>query len=198
MASVVPNPTLSKSKFLNWIKAALAILFTKEEIEPVVFNEVVQFQTKSLQDISTSHKLPAGSTCSNCSTENIVVCPTNRLCNVNRGKCSYHRNIATQFNPSGCPNNICHHMRSEIQVAHRFHGPSFKNTDATKWCNNAWEIAKCFMPPDGYKSVKNATETDFNGIISVIVNFKEFEAKINDDLSKKNNIFDKVTFKKCL
>jgi hypothetical protein len=191
MASI-PDPTLSKPKFLNWVKAALAVLFTKEEIEPVVCDEIVQFQQKCLRDISISNGLSARSTCSSCNTENIVVCPTNRICNVNRGKCGYHRNFSTKFHPSGCPNKICHNMRSEIQKAHRFYGPSFKNTDATQWCSNPWEIAKCFMPPDGYKDVMSAVDTDFNGIISVIVNFKGFETKINDDLSKKNNIFDKV------
>jgi hypothetical protein len=30
----------SNSKFFNWIKAALAILYTKEEIEPVVLGEL--------------------------------------------------------------------------------------------------------------------------------------------------------------
>ncbi|XP_060561205.1 uncharacterized protein LOC132720976 [Ruditapes philippinarum] len=190
MASV-PNPTLSKPKFLNWVKAALAVLFAKEEIGPVVVDEIVQFQQKCLQDISISNGLSAGSTCSNCNTENIVVCPTNKICNVNRGKCGYHRNRATQFHSYGCPNKICHNMRSEIKNAHRFYGPSFKNTDATQWCSNPWEIAKCFMPPDGYKDVMSAEDTDFNGIVSVIVNFKAFETKINNDLSKRNNIFDK-------
>jgi hypothetical protein len=48
------------------------------------------------------------------------------------------------------------------------------------------------MPPDGYKDVMSAEDTDFNGIVSVIVNLKAFETKINNDLSKRNNIFDKV------
>ncbi|XP_060607621.1 uncharacterized protein LOC132759790 [Ruditapes philippinarum] len=193
MAAAVPTVSvpLSNSKFFNWIKAALAVFYTKEEIEPVVIDEVKYFQQNCLHTISSSNSLPAGSTCSKCCTENLIVCPTNRICNVNRGKCYYHKNVATQFRPSGCPNKICHNLKSEIEKAHRYHGPSYKNTDATKWCSNAWEIAKCYLPPDGYKDVSNASETNFNGIISVIINHKGFEAKIKDDLSKKNNIFDK-------
>jgi hypothetical protein len=192
MASVLPDHKLSKSKFLNWIKAALAVHFTKEEIEPVVQDEIEQFQRRCLQDICTTNGLPAGSICTTCNTENVIVCPTDRICNAKRGKCKYHRNFATQYRPSGCPNNICHHMKSEIQKAHRFHGPSYKNTDATKWCNDTWEIAKCYLPPDGYTNASCAAETDFNGIISVIINHKELGAKISDDLSKKANAFDKV------
>ena len=194
MAAVVPIPASSNSKILNWIKAALAILFTKEEIEPFVYNEIVQFQMKCLQNITSSNNLPVWTICSHCQTENVIPCPTNGICNVKHGKCKYHKDRTKQYNgSSGCPSHICHNMKSEIQNAHRYYGPSYKNTDATHWCNNPWEIAKCYMPPDGYKDISSATDTDFNGIISVIINHTDFEAKISEDLSKKNNIFEKVT-----
>jgi hypothetical protein len=48
------------------------------------------------------------------------------------------------------------------------------------------------MPPDGYKDVVSASETDFNGVNSVIINCRCFQTKVTDDLSKKGNIFDKV------
>ena len=194
MAGASQNPTISKSKFKNWIKAALAVLITKQEIEPVVYDEIEHFQKKCLQDIAIFNGLPIARTCSSCCTENVIACPTNGICKVKRGRCKYHRNNATKYRPSCCPDNICHNLKSEIEKAHRYHGPSFKNTDATKWCSNPWEIAKCFMPPDGYKNVGSAGETDFNGIISVIINYKEFEAKVTDNLSKPGNNFEQVTF----
>ncbi|XP_060583723.1 uncharacterized protein LOC132739908 [Ruditapes philippinarum] len=73
--------------------------------------------------------------------------------------------------------------------AHRYYGPSYKNSDATQWCSNFWEIAKCFMPPDGYKEKASATETDFNGIISVILNHKDFQGKVLENLNTKTNKF---------
>jgi hypothetical protein len=48
------------------------------------------------------------------------------------------------------------------------------------------------MPPDGYKEKASASETDFNGIISVILNHKDFQAKIHENLSNKTNIFEEV------
>jgi hypothetical protein len=48
------------------------------------------------------------------------------------------------------------------------------------------------MPPDGYKDVASAQETDFNGIISVIINNKDFQLKVHENLGKKNNIFEQV------
>ncbi|XP_053391987.1 uncharacterized protein LOC123543639 [Mercenaria mercenaria] len=190
MATPLYDPKLSGAKFKNWIKAGLGVLFTKEGIEPFVHDEIEQFQQNCLSDICNNNGLPAGTTCSSCCTENVVVCPTNRICNARRGKCNFHRNSATQYLPSGCPNKICHNFKSEIHRAHRYYGPSFKNTDATRWCSNPWEVAKCFMPPDGYTDAADAAETDFNGIISVIMNYEAFQTKIHDDLSKTYNIFE--------
>ena len=186
------DEALLNHKRINWIKIQLALLCTKAEIEPVVFDEIERFRNKCLQDIAKSQDLPFGITCSSCLTENLVICPTNGICNIRRGKCSYHRDNARKFRPDGCPNNVCHILMNEIKDAHRHSGPSYKNTNATEWCSNPWEIAKCYMPPDGYKDVKNADKTDFSGLISILINFKGFDAKISDDLSKRNNIFDKV------
>ncbi|XP_053378647.1 uncharacterized protein CXorf38 homolog [Mercenaria mercenaria] len=177
-------------KYQNWMKAHLAVKITKEGIEPFVYNEIQQFQQKCLSDICNNNGLPAGTTCSGCCTENVVVCPTNRICDVGRAKCRYHRNSATQYFPPGCPNKICHNFKNDIQNAHRFCGPSYKNTDASQWCSNPWEVAKCFMPPDGYRDVTSAAETDFNAIIAVVMNHKGFQSKVMDDLSKKSNIFE--------
>ncbi|XP_060552618.1 uncharacterized protein LOC132713930 [Ruditapes philippinarum] len=186
------NPKLRDKKYNNWVKAQLAVLFTKEGVEPFVCNEIKQFQLKCLHDICYVNELPSGTCCSSCCTENLVKCPTNRICNVSYGKCTYHRNVTTRYNSSGCPNKICHNLKTEIQNAHRYYGPSYKNSDATQWCSNFWEVAKCFMPPDGYKDRSSATETDFNGIISVILNHKDFHGKVHEDLNKKINIFEKV------
>ncbi|XP_060597173.1 uncharacterized protein LOC132751080 [Ruditapes philippinarum] len=187
------SPKLLEKKYNNWVKAQLAVLFTKEGVEPFVCNEIQHFQLKCLHDICYLNGLPSGTCCSGCYTENLVKCPTARLCNVGRGKsCSYHRNVTTQYNSSGCPNKICHKFKTEIQNAHRYNGPSYKNTDATKWCSNSWEVAKCFMPPDGYKDKASATETDFNGIISVILNHKDFQGKVQENLNNKINIFEEA------
>ncbi|XP_053383440.1 uncharacterized protein LOC123540065 [Mercenaria mercenaria] len=186
MATPLYDPKLSGTKFKNWIKAGLGVLLTKEGIEPFVYDEIEQFQQKCLSDICNNNGLPAGTTCSSCCTENVIVCPTNRICNARRGNCNFHRNSATQYLPSGCPNKICHNFKNEIQRSHRYYGPSYKNTDATQWCSNPWEVAKCFMPPDGYKDATKSADTDFNGIISVILNYGAFQSKI----SNKNNIFE--------
>ncbi|XP_060592662.1 uncharacterized protein LOC132747328 [Ruditapes philippinarum] len=116
--------------------------------------------------------------------------PTKGICIVGKGQCSFHRN--SNYILAGCPNRICHNFKSGIQKAHRYSGPSYKNTDATQWCSNSWEVAKCFMPTDGYKDKASAAETDFNGIISVILNYKDFKGKVYENLNNKMNIFEEA------
>ena len=185
--------TLANKKYLSWLKIQFALLYIKKEIEPVVFDEIERFRKECLQNIAKSQDLPPEITCSSCLTENVVICPTTGVCNIQGGQCSYHKDNARKFRrPDGCPNKVCYILMNKIKDAHRYSEPSYKNTNATEWCSNPWEIAKCYMPPGGYKGVRNATETDFSGLISIILNFKGFDAKISDSLSKRNNIFDKV------
>ncbi|XP_060570334.1 uncharacterized protein LOC132728672 [Ruditapes philippinarum] len=186
------SPKLLEKKYNNWVKAQLAVLFTKEGVEPFVCNEMQQFQLKCLHAIWYLNGLFSGTCCSSCCTENVVYCRTDNICKVKHGKCTYHRNVATKYNSSGCPNKICHNFKTEIQNAHRYNGPSYKNSDGTQWCSNFWEVAKCFMPPDGYKEKASASETDFNGIISVILNHKDFQGKVHENLSNKTNLFEEA------
>ncbi|XP_060556023.1 uncharacterized protein LOC132716718, partial [Ruditapes philippinarum] len=186
MASVTLSKKLSNSRYNNWVKASLAVLITKEGIEPFVEREIKQFQQKCLIDICNNQGRPSGTICTNCCTEKVVNCPGKRNCNVVNGTCRIHGNSLPP-----CPNKICHYFKTEIQKSHRYNGPSYKNTDATQWCSKSWEVAKCFMPPDGYKDVVSASDTDFNGVNSVIINCRCFQAKVTDDLRKKGNIFEK-------
>ncbi|XP_060553144.1 uncharacterized protein LOC132714320 [Ruditapes philippinarum] len=48
------------------------------------------------------------------------------------------------------------------------------------------------MPPDGYKDKTSTAETDFNGIISVILNYKGFQGKIHENLNNKTNMFEEA------
>ncbi|XP_052229141.1 uncharacterized protein LOC127843274 isoform X2 [Dreissena polymorpha] len=53
--------------------------------------------------------------------------------------------------------------------------PRGKNTCAEQWACNHWQIGKCFMPPDEYIGVTSIRDTDFNGVISVMLNCKHFD-----------------------
>ena len=175
--------TIADPDFVNWVKAGLVLQFTKEGIEDLVSSVTTQF----IQTITAS--LPVGTTCTACSTENVLPCPTSRLC----GKiCKYHKTIK----PKHCPS--CEKFRNEVFRTHRFKdkngfgGPSWANTDATQWSTNPWELAKCYMARDGYRHVTSVKETDLSGLLSVIINHTDFQTVLAENLTLQTNIFCKV------
>lgn len=153
----------------NWVKAALAVQITREALLNVVENRILKFQSSTLQNIrSASSRVPA--TCNSCETCQLLPCPTSGVCRNVRGKCKYHTTP-----PRPCSVGICDKLKAEIEANHCVGRPSWKDTDAKAWCTNHWQIAKCYMPSGGYCDVQTAEETDFNGIISVILNCRTFD-----------------------
>lgn len=150
----------------NWAKCAVAVSITSEGLRDLVKKEIEVFR----DNILTNVRQPSAFTCNSCSTSDVLECPTNTVCKKYQGKCTFHT-----YPPSQCKNNICNKIRDEIIKEHLFGKPSWKNTDATKWCSDEWEIAKCYFPPNGYEDKHTAEETDFNGLISCIINCTLFK-----------------------
>ncbi|KAH3857214.1 hypothetical protein DPMN_099819 [Dreissena polymorpha] len=69
----------------------------------------------------------------------------------------------------------CSSYKKAIISLHRFSGPSWKNTKRHDWKSNWWEIAKCFLPPQGYANVSSVQESDFNAVINIILNCTDFK-----------------------
>ncbi|XP_052229126.1 uncharacterized protein LOC127843272 isoform X2 [Dreissena polymorpha] len=159
----------------NWLKAWLALNITKDGLHEFVDREVKQFKTGIYQNITSTLGLSANTTCTSCLTANILPCPTQGVCKKS-GRKSYicmHDTPSKRYRP--CPLSICEKVRDDIKNDHRFNGPSWKNTCAEQWACNHWQIGKCFMPPDGYIGVTSIRDTDFNGVISVMLNCKHFD-----------------------
>ncbi|XP_052217675.1 uncharacterized protein LOC127835339 isoform X2 [Dreissena polymorpha] len=115
-----------------------------------------------------------------------------------RGKCEFH----VIHKPQNCPkNNLCNAICKQLVKQHRFRsqqnphsckGPTWINTDASKWCSEPWQISKCFMSKDGYQDVNQAEGTDFNGIVNVIYNCEYFQTYFKDDLTQLENVCTKA------
>ncbi|WAR20372.1 hypothetical protein MAR_002210 [Mya arenaria] len=174
-----------EKKNQNWLKASVAFDITRKGLIPFVKLIVTILQQTILAKVKRINFLTSGATCNICTTPNVLTCRTRGVCG-SRGHfpCSYHKNAK----PRKCPANICNAFMSEIKDYHRFRGPSWKNTNANAWCSNPWEVAKCFLPPDGYLNVQTADDTDINGIISFIINCKFSQTYFTADLSKDQNI----------
>ncbi|XP_052803831.1 uncharacterized protein LOC128233967 [Mya arenaria] len=168
----------------NWLKGSLALRITKAGLRGLVEGESHRVQQNIHSSVLHARHLAAGTTCSLCLTEHVLPCPTRGLCSHPRN-CKYHNTPFKIHRP--CPSQICDDFRDEICAVHRYSGPSWKNTKANQWCTNHWQVAKCFMPPDGYHDVTSYDETDFNGIISVMINCTEFQRRMSFPIGNQPN-----------
>ncbi|XP_060580889.1 uncharacterized protein LOC132737592 isoform X2 [Ruditapes philippinarum] len=146
-----------KEKLKNFERAFLALHITKEGIRSAVSDKVESYYEEFLTDIYKKLNIDSGSKCGGCYTRNIVARPF----------------TVNSNDDSGCPKKICNYLKYKIKANHRNRKPNYDNTDAKQWYSNPWELAKCFMP-EGYRKVKSAAETDFFGVINVVINHEIF------------------------
>ena len=180
------TPTLRDHGYTNWVKGGLALKFSRDGIENFVETNIDKFH----QNILTS--LPAGPFCYNCSTENIVQCKyNNNFCKFSKNNCTVHNPKDPTKKSRPCPNSVCNVIRDKILNEHRFHGPSWKNTESSRWCRDPWQLATCYMSA-GYQASTSAGQTDLPGLLSVVINNKIFDTEVTDNLSNKNNLFCQV------
>ncbi|WAR20371.1 hypothetical protein MAR_002209 [Mya arenaria] len=178
-----------EKKNQNWLKASVAVDITRTGIIPFVTTIVTLLHKDICANVERINGLPPGVTCNACTTPNVLKCRTKGVCGRLRFlPCKFHQ--TAKFRK--CPANICNEFMLGIEGNHRFNGPSWKNTNASDWYSNPWEVAKCFLPPDGYLNFKTADDTDINGIINLIINCKFFDSYFTDDLSLLHNICTKV------
>ncbi|KAH3698013.1 hypothetical protein DPMN_085528 [Dreissena polymorpha] len=143
----------------NWFKACIALNMAKEGLTNFVVTE--------LKNVLNA----VGISCGQCSIENLMPCPTQGLCNKRKPyKCTFH----TSHQPKSCQS--CDQVKQNIKSLHRFNGPSWRNSKAERWATDPWEIGKCYLPPDGYSDVSSVHDSDFNGVISILLNCTHFQA----------------------
>ncbi|KAH3829596.1 hypothetical protein DPMN_102822 [Dreissena polymorpha] len=181
---------LARSDY-NWIKCNLAQRDVKNVLAEFVEEDIKDLQQHLLHNVQTSKGLPSNTICNRCRIQNLLKCPTGKMCKFKNKACSFHKDASLK--PRQCPTNgLCGDIRIGIIDHHRYGGPSWKNTDASKWCTDSWTIAKCYMPPDGYLNVKSADNTDFNGVLSVIINCIYCQRRFSKDLNKLINVCTKA------
>ncbi|KAH3820404.1 uncharacterized protein LOC127832627 [Dreissena polymorpha] len=169
----------------NWLKAWLAVDIGKSGLDQFADNVAKTIHANIYNTILPSVYAPVA--CNLCLTANLLKCPTPGICN-KRGAnnpCKVHDTAAKQ--PRQCPANMCNKVFDEIKNLHKFSNPSWKNTRAEQWESNPWEIAKAYLPPDGYTEKISVQDTDFNGLISFMMNCKHFDSMFSFTVAPGNN-----------
>ncbi|XP_052225970.1 uncharacterized protein LOC127841290 isoform X3 [Dreissena polymorpha] len=143
---------------LNWLKAWLAIDIAKSGLEHLADNEAQTFHQHIYSQVTSTLKSQSA-TCTSCNTTNLL------------------RN-------QKCPNQICDKVCKEIIKEHRYNKCSWNNTSAPLWQTHYWEIAKCFIQTDGYADKISIQDTDFNGVVSFMLNCTRFDSKFSFPITK--------------
>ncbi|WAR06496.1 hypothetical protein MAR_021865 [Mya arenaria] len=123
--------------------------------------------------------------CDQCTTQNASPCGNgNAWCRFRPHMCQYHDFTDPAKESRQCPKGICTQIAEEIINLHRFGKPSFKNTDARKWCVDPEEILKCFTK-DAY------TARDLSANMNIMENCMVFCGKDSCEQvrEKRNNMF---------
>jgi hypothetical protein len=142
----------------NWFKACIALNLTKDGLTDFVVTELLNVQTI------------VGRSCGQCFIQYLIPCPTQDVCKKRKwNNCSFHNSQQ----PKSC--QTCYKVKQNITLLHRFKGPSWANTKAELWATDPWEIGKCYLPRDGYSSVSSVQESDFNGVVSIVLNCTHFQ-----------------------
>ncbi|KAH3850429.1 uncharacterized protein DDB_G0273453/DDB_G0273565-like [Dreissena polymorpha] len=167
----------SEKERANWLKAWLAVVITKSGLEQFSENEAKTVHANIYNNVWLSNQAPAA--CTGCHTANLLKCPTPGICKRGAHNTCRTMHDSAEKQPRPCPSNVCNKVRDEIVKQHKFANPSWKNTTAKKWANHPWQIAKAYLPPDGYAEEVSVQDTNFIGIISFMMNCKHFENKLS-------------------
>ncbi|WAR31405.1 hypothetical protein MAR_033947 [Mya arenaria] len=171
----------------NWVRTIIGLNATKTCLAGFAEDVMLKLREHARNEVVKRNRLCKFVSCSQCSIADLLPCPTYDVCFNKSGACKFHVNT-----PKVCPNSVCNVILEYIIKSHRHHSPSWRNTEPSLWFTNSWEIAKCFLPPDGYKDVKSAEETDFDGIACVIKNCLMFENVTGQNMARSNSSLSKA------
>ncbi|WAR31358.1 hypothetical protein MAR_033900 [Mya arenaria] len=171
----------------NWFRTIICRDATKTILTEFAEDFMLDFKKLARNEVVKRNNLRKSVSCSECSIVDLLPCPTDDVCWFENGVCKFH-----VTRPKACPNRLCNGIVEYIIKSHRHQSPSWRNTESSLWFKNPWEIAKCFLPSDGYKDVNSAGETDFDGIVSVIQNCLTFENVFDQNLAQSENSLTKA------
>ena len=106
--------------YWNWVRGGLGLKYLTEGLESFVDDTLKSVQRGYIDDIRNNTPGLQEVRCTECTTANILPCPTPGMCNLRkRGKiniCSYHDKTDKLKTSRPCPNSICDKIRVKIRL----------------------------------------------------------------------------------
>ena len=165
----------NNTKYHNWIKRSLALLYLKEGIAEEINQKAADLHNKIKQDVRRNCPSAVTSTC--------------------QPKCTSKSFKKTNHNTrwtNNCASNVCNYWLDELIKIHE-HRPcpdvKWVNCDPTLWPSQPWEVAKVFQPI-GCTDHRNAEDSDIAALLTFMLNCTFFDNRI---LPNKSTILKEVS-----
>ncbi|XP_053403098.1 uncharacterized protein LOC123554339 [Mercenaria mercenaria] len=165
---------LNQPPYKNWVRAATGFRYLKSGLQTFISRQLQEQHSNILRKIG-----PAAVRCTSCTTDNLLPDHPSRTCRClqkfrNKCFCKDHHSRRK------CPNNFCSKFYDEIIFSHAEANPLWFNVDTTRWYDNFFEFAKCFVSTTGYREQHSVTEMDALGLLSIAIN----DLHIHDAIDK--------------
>ncbi|KAH3822254.1 hypothetical protein DPMN_124028 [Dreissena polymorpha] len=151
----------------NWFKLFIACFITKQGLEKFVDSGLKKFHEDIYTRVFKMKKIPEGTECHQCKPQKIF--------------CK---------NPQPCEHGICDKVHEMVAREHALKTPSWSNTQC--WMSSYWEVAKCFLPSSGYRENTGVKDTDFNGIVSLMIHCKHFQNSLSFYIADEKSVLSKA------
>lgn len=148
----------------------MALRFVRNELQKFI-EEKSQLHYVSMLAKLRSTQFHMVSSCNSCTSDNLLpnhATERKKHCIQKTHRYCFCNNQA--FNRRPCPRNLCGRLYDEIVKSHSLNSPLWINTSLSRWFDDGWEIAKCFLGSQGYSDVHSARDTDLAGLLSIAIN----------------------------
>ncbi|KAH3823129.1 hypothetical protein DPMN_124928 [Dreissena polymorpha] len=194
---------VEETELRNWVKACLALKYSKEGILPFISKKCDEFYDHKISVVET--ECSSSYQCTSCDINRLEpqhVAKNNKCSHV---KCKCNNKSTNQI---CCKDNgACGVIYDLIKDEHVNEKPNWSNSKCELWSDKqvgAWEMMKCFIFTNRYKETKSIDQSDITALIQICENNTKLKNAFNTDLVHldkirivRNKIFHSGEMKVC-
>lgn len=166
------NPTSQVQLEKNWVIAASALKCVRNCIAPYVDFHIQKHYKNAVKSVCNEFPANANYLNDNCTRNNLLPAHKPLEC-----PCRFKERCFCRkpFNRRLCPNHFCSLFYDRIVADHVFSDPKWVNTDPSRWSQDHWEYARCFIPTLEDQNVHSAEDSGLLSLINICLNHRQFQ-----------------------
>lgn len=177
----------------NWFRGAMALRYVRNGMQQFIEVQIHRHYQEIVNKLKST-QVSAASSCKSCTNDNLL--PFHAI-----KKPCFRRHCFCNIqakNRRPCPLNLCDRLYDEIVNSHSLNNPLWINTNPSRWFEDEWEIAKCFLGSQGYADKHSAKDTDLAGLISIAINNTFIQNNMDTSIEEVKEVCNFYHFVKCI